>query len=199
MSQQEFIVLTRIEQDRYIVIPRRPRIAQQLTPIALKLSRRIITQKLKRGAQRLAPLLIPTRLTTSVTPTVSRPTRNPMHATPRTPFTVRPIINLNRQLRRMVIEILRVVRDPKTGGLGFNPQRMGQTEIAKLEVMPVSLTVSRNVYKISEFRRSHKPLNQSATRGQCALERNRARKWSIVEKHCQRTSRSINVTKQVRL
>src|SRR5919206_3719262 len=76
---------------------------------------------------------------------------------------------------------------------------MGQTEIAKLEVMPVSLAISRDVYQIPKPRRAHKPFHEATTRRQRSLERNRTREWSIVEKHRQRSSGSINMPKQIRL
>jgi hypothetical protein len=47
-----------------------------------------------------------------------------------------------------MVEILAIVRNPKAGFLCFNLYRMGQTQIPKLEVMSISLTVSRNVYQL---------------------------------------------------
>src|SRR6185369_15493469 len=172
MSNQERLTRIGIQNNGNVIVTCSPRIAQQPTRRVFKLSRRIIAQKLQRCSQRLAPLLIPAWLTTSVTPTVSRPTRNTVHATPRTSFTVRSVINLNGQIGRMMIEILRIVRDPETRSLRFNPQRMRQTEIAKLEVVSVSLTISRDVYEIPEPRRSHKFFYQPAARRQSALKRN---------------------------
>src|ERR1051326_8616560 len=55
-----------------------------------------------------------TALTTSMTTTISRPTPDAMRATPRRAFTIGSVIDLHRQLWRMMIEILRIVRDPKT-------------------------------------------------------------------------------------
>ena len=49
----------------------------------------------------------------------------------------------------MPIEIFTIVRDPETGFLCFHLERMGQTQIAKLEVVSVRLAISRHVYQIS--------------------------------------------------
>src|SRR5689334_189314 len=98
-----------------VVITSRPRIAKQLTSSMFELRCRVVAQKVQGFAQRLAPRLVPSRLAASVTTTISRPAPNAVHATPRATFTIRSIIDLNDCLRRMTIEILCVVRDPKTG------------------------------------------------------------------------------------
>src|ERR1043165_7798688 len=114
MSCQECVARMRIENHGNVVVTRRPRITQQVGCHSFKLRRSIVTQELERGSQRLAPLLIPARLTTSLTTTISRPTPDTMRATPRRAFTLGSVIDLHRQLWPMMIEILRIVRDPKT-------------------------------------------------------------------------------------
>src|SRR5215213_2359516 len=129
----------RIQNHVNVVVTRCPRIMQQLAAQTLKLLCRIIPQKIQRLTQRLSPRLVPTRLTPCVTPTIARPPRNAMHAAPRAAFAIRSVIDFHFGVRRITIEILPVVCDPKTGRLRFNPQRMRQTEISKLEMMAVSL------------------------------------------------------------
>src|ERR1044071_3706867 len=97
-----------------VIIPRGPGITQQLASDTLKLLRCIVTQKIQRFTQRLAPHLIPTRLAPGVTATIARPPCNSMHTTPRRALTIRSIIDLDCRLGRMMIEILRVVREPNT-------------------------------------------------------------------------------------
>ena len=98
-----------------------------------------------------------------------------MPATPRTSFSLRPIINLNLELGRMPIEILTIVCNPEPCLVCFKLQRMGQTEIAKLEMVPISLAISCYVNQISRSRRTNKVLHQSPTRRKRLLESNRPR------------------------
>src|SRR5215204_3579947 len=113
--KKRFARVFRIPDHIDVVVSRRPRIAQQLASNTLKLLCRIVTQKIQRFTQRLSPRLVPTLLTTRVTTTIARPPTNSMHATPGAAFTIRSIIDLDFRLRRMMIEILRVVRNPKAG------------------------------------------------------------------------------------
>src|SRR5262245_32699927 len=76
---------------------------------------------------------------------------------------------------------------------------MGQTQITKLEVMPVSLAIGRNVDQISTRRRADKLLHESTARREGSLESDRAREWSIVEENCERATRSIRMTEEIRL
>src|SRR5262249_30553895 len=130
--QKLFSHMLRIKDHTDILIPRRPWIQQQLAAHILKLQRRIIAKKIECYTKRPSPLLIPAGLTTCLATTVARPTAYTMNTTPRTPFSVRSVINLNFQLRWISIEILGVVRNPKPGLLRLNFQRMGQTKISKL-------------------------------------------------------------------
>src|ERR1051325_3748578 len=88
-----------------VIIPCAPGLAQQLTSDTLKLLRGIVTQKIQRFTQRLAPRLIPIRLATGVTATIARPPCNSMHTTPRRALTIRSIIDLDWRLGRLMIEI----------------------------------------------------------------------------------------------
>src|SRR5262245_27465852 len=101
----------------------------------------------------------------------------------------------------MTIQVLAIVCDPEPRPLCFKLQRVGQTKIAKLEVMAICLTVRRNVHQISRSR-SRSPnelLHQPATRRQCFLESDRACEWSIVEEDYERASGSVSVSIDVRL
>ena len=74
-----------------------------------------------------------------------------MHTTPRSTFTVRSVVNLNFQFGWMSIEIFPVVCDPKPCLLRFNIQRMGQTKIAKLEMVTIRFAISRNVTRSPDW------------------------------------------------
>src|ERR1044071_3974625 len=76
---------------------------------------------------------------------------------------------------------------------------MSQTQITKLEMMPISFAVSRNVDEIPSRRGADKLLDESAARRKCTFESNRAREWSIVKEDCERTAGSVRVTKEIRL
>src|SRR3569832_954388 len=75
---------------------------------------------------------------------------------------------------------------------------MRQTQITKLEMMPVSLPVSRHVDEIAT-RRSSKLLDKSAARRERSFESDRACEWSIVEENCERPPRSVRMTEEIRL
>src|SRR6185369_100952 len=74
---------------------------------------------------------------------------------------------------------------------------MCQTQIAKLEVMAVSLTVGRDVHQLAAG--ADKLLDQSTTGRECAFESDRAREWSVVKENRDRAIRSVRMTKQIRL
>src|SRR5215216_5164020 len=98
----------------------------------------------------------------------------------------------------MPIEILGVVRDQKSRLPGLHFERVRQTKIAKLKVVPIGLAIRSDVHEISEPRCGEKLLHQPFARRECPLKSNRAHEWSIVEEDCQRPTRSIRMSKQVR-
>ena len=104
-----------------------------------------------------------------------------MHATPRTALAFNAVIYLNFDFRRMSIEILAIVRDPKTGFLRFDVQRMRQAEIAKLEMMTIRLAISRDMHEISAPRSLDELLHQPPARRERSLKRYGLCQWSIVE------------------
>ena len=83
----------------------------------------------------------------------------------------------------MAIEILAVIRDPKARFLRLYFQRMGQTQIAKLEMVTIRFAIGRNVNQLALARGVNESIDQPATGSQRVLERDRASEWTIVEKH----------------
>src|SRR6185437_5991272 len=65
--------------------------------------------------------------------------------------------------------------------------------------MPVSLAIRRDVDEFSTRGRTDKLLDESAAGRECTFESNRTRERSIVEENCERSSRSVRVTEEVRL
>src|SRR5687768_12356875 len=109
-----------------------------------------------------------------------------MRAAPRTTLTFRTVINLDFDIRRMPIQILAVVCNPESGFLRFNAERMGQTQITKLEMVTIRLAVCRDVNQLSTLACSAKEVfDQSSTRSQCFLESDRSCEGSIVEEDCE--------------
>src|SRR6185369_2966928 len=72
-----------------------------------------------------------------------------------------------------------------------------QTQISKLEMMPVSLAVSRYVNEISTRGRTDKLFDQSAARREGAFESDRACEWSMVEENRERPAGSVRVTEEI--
>src|SRR5207245_10853408 len=83
-----------------------------------------------------------------------------MRAAPRSAFPVWSLLDLNFELGRILVQKLAVVCQPEALLLRLHFKRMRQTQIAKLEMMAVSLAIGRNVYHRPAIACSLKHLNQ---------------------------------------
>src|SRR5437588_12635990 len=145
IEKKLFSRLLRVENQRDTVVTRWPGIDEQRSARRLKIFYVLISQKVQRLSQRRPPLLIPSRLATGVTATIANPAPDAMDTTPGCSFPVWPIVDFNLEFGRMFVEILSVVRDGQSARRRFLGERMSQTEIAKLEMMAVSLAVGRDI------------------------------------------------------
>src|SRR5689334_19900384 len=106
---QKLFARTLVQQHVDVIVSRGPRIAQQFTAAAFKLNGRIVAQKVQCHTQRIAPRLVPTSFTAGVTTAVARPTADAMRTTPRASLALQTVVDLDRKLRRMGVEIFAVV------------------------------------------------------------------------------------------
>ena len=164
-----------IQYDVDISVARIPWILEQLAPKLLEPFSRSIAQVVQGRTQWPTPLLIPARLAPCVTAAVANPSTNTVPATPRRPFIMRPALDLNFMLRRIAIKKLAVIRDPKTFARRLHRQHVRQAQIAKLEMVPVSLAVCRDVHHRFSIRRRLNHPHQQVARRQRLLKSDRPR------------------------
>ena len=100
-----------IENKLDAVVARPPGIVKEYR--CFKVTDVFIAQIIQRLSQRGAPLLIPIRLASSLATAIANPATYVVRTAPRCPFPVWPIVDFNFQRRRMLVEIIAVVRDPK--------------------------------------------------------------------------------------
>src|SRR5687768_4512636 len=148
MTRKKLSACSFVQQNRDVIVSRGPGIAQQLTTTTLKLQRRVVAQIVQRDSQRIAPRLVPTSFTTRVTTAIAGPACDTVRTTPRTAFTLQTVIDLHLQLRRIAIEIFTIVCNPESRFLRFDAERVRETQITELEMMPVRLAVGRSVHEI---------------------------------------------------
>src|SRR6185369_10544947 len=101
-------------------------------------------------------------------------------------------------LRRIPVEKLTIIRDPKALALSFDSQHVRQAQIAKLEMMPVSLAVRRDVHHRLPGRCRLDHPHQAFTRRQRLLKRDRPRQWTIVKEQSNRSATAISMKIAVR-
>src|SRR5262245_25775852 len=148
MLAQEPVPITPIQNHAHIVVTCLPGILEECAAKVGEIPLCLITQEIQGLAQRRSPRLVPTRLTAGVTATVSRPSSHSVRATPRRPFSQWTIIYFNLPLGLMVVQVFRVVCDPKARLFSLDLQSMGQTNIAKLEVVSVGFAVGGHIYQV---------------------------------------------------
>src|SRR5260370_13515501 len=139
----------RSEHQRNPVIACLPWIKEQFSARCFKVPRVLVAQEVQSLSQRRAPTLVPSRLSTGVTTTIANPTTDAMQTTPGSSFALRAIVNPNFVCLRMLVKILRVVRNPKASGRRLNFQRLRQAYGAKLEVAGVRRAVIRCVDQLA--------------------------------------------------
>src|SRR6185295_10896133 len=89
-----------------------------------------------------------------------------MRTTPGAAFTKLAETDLYLKFWRMAIQIFAVVSDPKPRAFRFNVKSVRETQITKLEMMPICFAISRHVYQISGSRDFNETINEAATRCQ---------------------------------
>ena len=172
-----------IEHQLDIGVARGPRIKEQVPTDCFELAGRIIAQEIECGSERRAPFLVPAGLAAGVATTIAYPTTDSMRAAPRSAFPVWSLLDLNFELGRILVQKLAVVCQPEALLLRLHFKRMRQTQIAKLEMMAVSLAVGRNVNHRPAIACSLKHLHQRPAGRESFLERDRARNWTIVKEN----------------
>src|SRR5215831_1119419 len=112
MSQQELLTRSRIVQNqRDAFIASQPGKTKQPAASCFEVREVFIAQEIQRRAQTRPPSLVPTGFAAGMAPAIANPTPNAMRATPRSPFSIRSIIDFNRGRGRMLVEISAVVGD----------------------------------------------------------------------------------------
>src|SRR5258707_7544703 len=91
----------------------------------------------------------------------------------------------------MVGEICSVVGKPKAPGGCFDFERVRQTNIAELEMMPVGFAISRDVYHSSIVRNSRKSIHQTLARLQKIFKSNCSGCWAFVKENRNRSVRAV--------
>src|SRR5687767_5109623 len=99
----------RIENKRKAIIARQPRKREQVAARCLKVRSVFVAKKVERITQGRSPFLIPPRLASGYTSTITYPTSYAVLTTPRGALTVRSVLDLHLVLGRMLIEILAIV------------------------------------------------------------------------------------------
>src|SRR5262245_8015016 len=105
-----------------------------------------------------------------MTAAVANPATDAVRTTPGGSFTIGSVTYLNFECRRVLGEILSVVHDPKAARGCVCFQRMGQAQLAKLEMMTVGFAVSGHVYHFPAVGRLGESINQSTARFQKVLK-----------------------------
>jgi hypothetical protein len=108
-------------------------------------------------------LLIPPGLATCVATAIPRPPANTVRTTPGTAFTKLAETDLYLKFWRMTIQIFAVVSDPKSRSFRFDFKSVRETQITKLEMMPICFAISRDVHQISGLPDFNETINQAAT------------------------------------
>src|SRR5690606_13322672 len=85
VARQERVHVARrpVEHDRDVVVACLPRVAQQYRRMLLEIRRDLITQPVERGPERLAPRLVPSRVTARAATAIRTPALHSMCTAPR--------------------------------------------------------------------------------------------------------------------
>src|SRR5467141_37423 len=126
-----------------------------------------------------------------MTPTIADPTTNAVRAAPGSSLPFGAVVDFNFEGGWMLVEIFPVVSNLKTACGRFNFQRMCQTNITKLEMMPIGFAVSRDVHQPSVTGHLRKSIHQFTAGAQQILKSNRPRGWPVVEKHRDRSTGAV--------
>src|ERR1051326_1565604 len=145
IKKKLFARLSWVENKSDAVIARPPWIEKQRAAGCFKMRNVRVTQIIKSISQRLSPCLIPSRLTAGVATAVANPATDAVNATPGSTFAFRSVIDLYIEFRRMLFEILAVVRDRETAGRRFFRKSMGQTYVAEFEMMTIGFAIRGDV------------------------------------------------------
>src|SRR5687767_896731 len=161
----------------------RPWLDKQLASSLFKKHGSFVTHKVESRSQRPAPLLVPTRLATRLTTTITYPTADAMRATPRTPTPILPMRYFNFRHRRMVVQILAVVcrAQASCGHLHF--ESMGQTQIAKLEMVPIAFSIGGNIDEAVATDSSRETIYQDTAGSEGSLEGNCPGQLLVIEEY----------------
>src|SRR6185369_6458137 len=174
MLREELRRRAALQQNVNVSIARLPRVLEQPAPEIFKPFGRTVAKIVQSRTQRPTPFLVPRRVTAGMTTAIANPTTDAVRATTRRAFTMRSRLQVNLMLRREAIEKLTVVRYPKVFARSLHVQHVSKAQIAKLEMMPVGLTVDRDIDHLLAGGRSLDHPDQSFTRRQRLLESDRA-------------------------
>ena len=111
------------------------------------------------------------------------------------PSPSRPRLISTSACGRMLFQILTIIGNPKPPGRSVNFERVSQTEVTKLVMMPVALAVCGNIHERTGAtmmrRRLGQPVHQQRTRRQGLLKGDSAREFLIIKENGNRASRAI--------